>query len=251
MSIEITDNELQAILDDIRLNHESDELIARMLPRTELPIAPLRPTLVPDDFPEYLPRPVLLRATNDFPEPLSRPTLVRAPSEFPEPLSRPVLLRTPSEFPAPLLPLSQCVTNEFPEPLSRPTLVRATTDLLRATTDDFPAPLLPLSQCVTNSLPAPLLPLSQCVTNDIPEPNPLPDDEELPCIASLELPTLQRCTNIEYRLSPSQLERYRVADAEEKAALLSTLIPIESAFDYLPTTADEVEEIMQGFRKAL
>jgi hypothetical protein len=80
-------------------------------------------------------------------------------------------------------------------------------------------------------------------TNEFPE---LPLD--------IPIAPLQRCTNNEYRLSPSQLERYRVADSEEKAALLATLIPIEPAFSGLPRripiTAEEVEEIVQGFRKA-
>ena len=205
MSIEITASELQAILDDIRLNHSSDELIARMLipeDTEELPIAPLRPLRI---------------MTND----ITRSTLT---NEFLDPLPRPTLVRTITG-----------VTNDFPAPLPRPTLVRTITGV----TNDFPAPLLPY-QCAMNDFPAPLLP-SQCVTNDSPEPNPLPD-EELPCIASLQRPTLQRYTNNECRLSSLR----RVADSD--ASILSTLI--EPAFSGLPITAEEVEEIVQGFRKA-
>jgi hypothetical protein len=159
MSIEITESELQAIMDDIRSNHESDELIA----------------MLSNDIPPP-PRPTLLRSiteSNDIPPP-PRPTLLRA-------------------------------TNDFLDPLQRPTL-------LRATTNDFPAPLLPLSQCA----------------NDSPEPNP--SDDELPCIASLQRPTLQRYV----RLSPSQLDT-----------------AFSGLPDRLPITAEEVEEIVQGFRKAL
>jgi hypothetical protein len=287
MSIEITASELQAILDDIRLNHSSDELIARMLipeDTEELPIAPLRPlrimtnditrSTLTNEFLDPLPRPTLVRTitgvTNDFPAPLPRPTLVRtitgvtndfpapllpfqcATNDFPAPLL-PFQCAT-NDFPAPLLPY-QCATNDFPAPLPRPTLVRTITGVtndfpaplprptlvrtITGVTNDFPAPLLPY-QCATNDFPAPLLP-SQCVTNDSPEPNPLPD-EELPCIASLQRPTLQRYTNNECRLSSLR----RVADSD--ASILSTLI--EPAFSGLPITAEEVEEIVQGFRKA-
>ena len=102
MSIEITESELQAIMDDIRSNHESDELIAMLA--NDIP-APPRPTLLrsiteSNDIPAP-PRPTLLRSTtNDFLDPLPRPTLARA---------------TTNDFPAPLLPLPQCA-NDSPEP---------------------------------------------------------------------------------------------------------------------------------------
>ena len=181
MSIEITESELQAIMDDIRSNHESDELIAMLA--NDIP-APPRPTLLRS-----------ITESNDIPEPLSRPTLLRSITEsndIPEPLSRPTLLRSITEsndIPAPPRPtLLRSTTNDFLDPLPRPTLARATTN-------DFPAPLLPLPQCA----------------NDSPEPNP--SDDELP---------------------PSQLET-----------------AFSGLPDRLPTTAEEVDEIMQGFRKAL
>jgi hypothetical protein len=181
MSIEITESELQAIMDDIRSNHESDELIAMLA--NDIP-APPRPTLARS-----------ITESNDFPAP-PRPTLLRSITEsndIPEP-PRPTLLRSITE------------SNDIPAP-PRPTL-------LRSTTNDFPAPLLPLSQCA----------------NDSPEPNP--SDDELPCIASLQRPTIQRCTNV--RLSPSQLET-----------------AFSGLPDRLPITAEEVDEIVQGFRKSL
>lgn len=123
---------------------------------------------------------------------------------------------------APPRPTLQTITtNEFPLledipiPLQRPTLVRSIAEV-----NDIPEPTLLRS--TTNNFPAPLLPLSQCVTNDSPEP---PDDE------------LQRCTNDEYRLSTSHL------GVTEENALLSEP-------DRLPITAEEVAEIVQGFRKA-
>ena len=89
---------LQAIMDDIRLGHESNEdLIARML--------------IPDHT-EELPCVWPTITTNEFPAPLQHPTITANEFPFlediPIPLQRPVLVRT-------------ITTNEFPElPLDIP-----------------------------------------------------------------------------------------------------------------------------------
>jgi len=194
MSIEITEDELQAILDDIRLGHESNEdIIAMIIPDRDTEglhcVAPPRPTLQTITTNEF---PLL----EDIPIPLQRPTLVRSIAEVND-IQEPTLLRS--------------ITTDLP----RPTLLRSIAEV-----NDIPEPTLLRS--TTNNFPAPLLPLSQCVTNDSPEP---PDDE------------LQRCTNDEYRLSTSHL------GVTEENALLSEP-------DRLPITAEEVAEIVQGFRKA-
>ncbi len=64
-------------------------------------------------------------------------------------------------------------------------------------------------------------------------------------------PGLQRSTNAHEGLRPDLRDRFWSADAEEKAELLATLSPIESAFPGLPDlpiTAEEVEEIMRSLR---